>query len=117
MAFAFRSKAKSQSSSLHSRIEPACTKPAQLNSTSIGPTLGGQRLDRGVVEHVELARFDRLAGESVDTDVGRNHARAFAGEEFGGGEADALSRCGNQGRLAGQSLCHLRLQLNGLLLR
>jgi hypothetical protein len=35
--FTFRFSAKSRSASVISRIEPACTKPAQLNSTSTRP--------------------------------------------------------------------------------
>ena len=52
-----RSKAKSHSSSVQSSIVPACTKPAQLNSTSIGA--GGLRAQRAIaarVGHVEHAR-------------------------------------------------------------
>src|SRR6187549_1095277 len=38
IALALIVKLRSQASSSHSRIVPACTQPAQLNSTSIGPS-------------------------------------------------------------------------------
>src|SRR5690606_13681200 len=43
MARTFSSKEKSQAASSHSRIVPACTKPAPLNSTSTGPASAAPR--------------------------------------------------------------------------
>ena len=64
IAFTLRSSANSRSASFISRIEPAWTKPAQLNSTSIAPISATAALTAAVVEHVEASRRDiGLPGE------------------------------------------------------
>ena len=56
--FTLRLKLKSQSFGVQSRMVPWCTKPAQLNSTSIGADLGGELVDRLLVGGIQHAGPD-----------------------------------------------------------
>ena len=66
--------------------------------------------DRGVLEHVELARdhpCDAFEGlEQFRFHVRCKNRRAFARHRHRGGMSDALARCGNQCGLARESSAH-----------
>ena len=108
--FTLRSIEKSQSLSSHSRIEPWCTKPAQLNSTWTAPISFAAAATSSVRSHVEPpggeTRQAREPPQPFLVDVRRDDLRPLGREGPGGGLPDALGGGGHQRLLARQPASH-----------
>ena len=113
IALTLRSKAKSRSKSVMSRIEPAWTKPAQLNSTSTAPISANHLRHFVGLEHVEFARLDvrflRQRIEQLLIDVRRVNNRAFARESQNRSPANTLPSGRYENAFAFKLTCHFNL--------
>jgi len=104
-------KLRSQSSCVHSRIEPWCTQPAQLKRMFHRARLLDEGAHGVVVEDIQLrARDGALIREGLveelGLEIGGHDGRALAHEGVHRGASHALSRGGHEGALALQAIGH-----------